>query len=254
MLDAQKSGDGQDARKILAAANEMGAITTVDFARWSRELDNLRAVTALDKTGEKPGKTDLPAGFHQMTTRAGEGEKFVNYAPGWGGKGECDVVVSFPKDGEGKGDKTFVSEKSGVAFTLKGVVDVTERKLVEQEAKLQNDVAYVKKMAADIAKDRETLEAIIAEGAGENGENAEKIAQAQTDLETIKAQEKTCEENLSVMGANLEAVTQDIWKTQVDKWKSGEANLKRENDAREAIGFVGTNSFVQLLPVQVAIV
>ena len=51
MLDAQKSGDGQDARKILAAANEMGAITTVDFARWSRELDNLRAVTALDKAG-----------------------------------------------------------------------------------------------------------------------------------------------------------------------------------------------------------
>ena len=64
----------------MEAANQMGAIATVDYVRWNLELENLRAVTALDKTGEKPPAPDLPVGFHKMTTK-GEGDKFVNYAP-----------------------------------------------------------------------------------------------------------------------------------------------------------------------------
>jgi hypothetical protein len=49
VLDAQKTGDSKDALRVLDAVRDW--IPPVDFARWSRELDNLRAVTALDKAG-----------------------------------------------------------------------------------------------------------------------------------------------------------------------------------------------------------
>ena len=55
-----------------------------------------------------------------MTTRAGEGEKFVNYS--LGGKGACDEIVSFPKNApDAKGNKTLVSAHSGYAVELVGV-------------------------------------------------------------------------------------------------------------------------------------
>jgi hypothetical protein len=54
-----------------------------------------------------------------MTTRAGEGEKFVNYS--LGGKGACDEIVSFPKNApDAKGNKTLVSAHSGYAVELVG--------------------------------------------------------------------------------------------------------------------------------------
>ncbi len=75
-----------------------------------------------------------------MTTKAGEGDKFVNYAP-WG-KNACDEVVSFPNGAE-KGNKTLVSAHSGYAVELVGVVDLAEKNLRTRESGLRGNLEQV---------------------------------------------------------------------------------------------------------------
>ena len=91
-----------------------------------------------------------------MTTRAGEGEKFVNFALG-SGKGKCDEVVSFPKDGDGKGNKTLVPAHSGYAVELVGVVDGTEKALLAKESGLRGNLDKAQENLKTIAEAKAAL-------------------------------------------------------------------------------------------------
>ena len=93
-----------------------------------------------------------------MTTKAGEGEKFVNFALG-SGKGKCDEVVSFPKNGDG--NKTLVSAHSGYAVELVGVVDGTEKALVEKESALRGNLEKMRADMGTLAKGRAYFQGVV---------------------------------------------------------------------------------------------
>ena len=174
-----------------------------------------------------------------MTTRAGEGEKFVNYS--LGGKGACDEVVSFPKDGGGKGNKTLVSAHSGYAVELVGVVDGTEKNLVKKEAELQYAADFCRNTLAEMGKEREALEAKLQElttQAGDGEKSSEALQKVQADLAELEKQEKEFSTGLKTAETNLEDVQQTLHKERVRNFREGERNMMREKETREAIEFV----------------
>lgn len=150
------------------------------------------------------------------------------------------MVVSLP-DGQEKGNKTFKSTKSEVAFTLKGVVDVKEQQLVKKEAELQHAAGFCRNTLADIGKDRAALEAKLQEltPQADDGEKAsEPLQKVQADLAQLEAQEKEFSTGLKVAETNLEEVQQALHKERVNQFRNGEETMRREAEVREAIAFV----------------
>lgn len=172
-----------------------------------------------------------------MTTRAGEGEKFVNYS--LGGKGACDEIVSFPKNAsDAKGNKTLVSAHSGYAVELVGVVDGTEKNLMAKESALRGNLEQMRADRETLIKAREYFQGIV-EGAAENDAvETPAVTDAKAKLAKIEALEKTNDEGLKNSERALDGVTTDLLDKHREAYTIREANMMREKETREAIAFV----------------